>query len=101
MILMSQRSQVIGTYEAPSIKGFSRRHFTVEEGKEAAEVFICSNYDTVMPVGLWDDTEIYNGQLGPGVQTLKALYTNHIDPQSNTGQHLEVPYGYLTGMEHY
>ena len=68
---------------------------------EAAEVFIASNYDMVMPVAYWDQTEINNGELGKGVMTLKALLTDHIDPQSNTGQHLEVPYGYLTGMEHY
>ena len=61
-----------------------------------------TSLETLMPVTFWDDTAIpLDGEVGKGCLALKALMLNHIDPKNSVGQHLEVPYGYLTGMEHY
>lgn len=89
----------MGTDELHNIDKVVQRHFSVEEAKAAREVFLAGSSLPVMPVTQWDNTAIGDGTPGRGVLSLKALLLNHMNPANNKGQHVEVPYGYLTGMD--
>ena len=91
--------QVIGTDDLHNVDKVVRRHFSVDEAKEAREVFLAGSSLPVMPVVSWDDVSIGDGMPGRGVLSLKALLLRHMNPANNKGQHVEVPYGYLSGME--
>ena len=89
----------MGTDDLHGVDSIVRRHFSVEEGKAAREVFLAGSSLPVMPVTMWDGDPIGDGVPGRGVLSLKALLLRHMNPANNKGQHTEVPYGYLTGMD--
>ncbi len=90
---------MIGTDDLHNIDKVVQRHFTAEEAKAAREVFLVGSSLPVRPVTHWDDVAIGDGSPGRGVMSLKALLLNHMNPANNEGQHVAVPYGYLTGMD--
>ncbi|GAB4816094.1 hypothetical protein N2152v2_003140 [Parachlorella kessleri] len=87
---------------AEGLEGIARveqRHISVDEAKRsAAEVFLAGSSLPVMPVVQWDDTIIGDGT--PGITTLciRAMMTGDMVPREGSDQHVEVPYGWLTGM---
>lgn len=91
--------QAIGTDDLLDIDRVVQRPFSVKEAKAAREVFLAGSSLPVMPVTTWDQQIIGDGTPGRGVLSLKAMLLNHMNPANNKGQHVAVPYGYLTGME--
>ncbi len=89
----------MGTDDLHDIDSIIQRPFSVEEAKSAREVFLTGSSLPVMPVIRWDQDAIGDGAPGRGVLSLKAMLLNHMNPANNKGQHVEVPYGYLTGMD--
>lgn len=85
------------------IERIERRHFTVDEAKEAREVFVVGGSLPVMPVVQWDDRFIGDGAVGLSVLQLRAMMQLDMRPAMDNDveddQHVEVPYGYLTGMD--
>lgn len=76
-----------------------RRHFSVDEAKAAREVFLAGSSLPVIGVIKWDTKTIGEGIPGRGVTAFRALIENHMNPANNRGQHTEVPYGFITGMD--
>ena len=97
--LKSAWMQVLGTDDLLNVDSMVQRHFSVDEAKAAREVFLAGSSLPIMPVVVWDDVSIGDGVPGRGVLSLKALMLNHMNPANNQGQHVEVPYGWLTGAE--
>ena len=91
--------QVLGTDDLLNIDSVVQRHFSVDEAKAAREVFLAGSSLPIRPVVVWDDVSIGDGVPGRGVLSLKALLLNHMNPANNQGQHVEVPYGWLSGAE--
>lgn len=81
------------------VEKIDRQHFTVDEAKAAAEVFLTGTSLPVMPVVQWDDTRIGGGTPGMVALQLRALLQLDADPNPPSNRHTEVPYGFLTGME--
>ncbi len=46
----------------------------------------------------WDDVRIVDGEPGLVCLSINALLSNDMDPKKTVGQHVEVPYGFLTSM---
>ena len=92
--------QVMGTDDLLDVDSVVQRHFSVAEAKAAREVFMAGSSLPVLPVCAWDDVSVGNGVPGRGVLSLKALLLNHMNPANSKGQHVEVPYGWLTGAEY-
>ncbi|CAL5223376.1 g5881 [Coccomyxa viridis] len=82
------------------IRTISQRKFTVEEAKQAKEVFMVGSNTMVMPVIQWDDHPFLNmkpdPEVGPLALALRALLLEDLDPKQDRGQHVEVPYDFLT-----
>lgn len=57
------------------------RHFTLEEAKNAAEIFISSTTKDILPITQIDDHTIANGAVGERTQTLYNLYIDYIKQQ--------------------
>lgn len=55
------------------------RGFTVEEAKNAAEVFVSSATSLVTPVAQVDEAVIGNGETGPVSLALRQAYFDHVD----------------------
>ncbi|CAL8470838.1 g10380 [Coccomyxa elongata] len=95
-VLQSGDTDVLGF-----IKKVSQRKFKLEEAKQAKEVFMVGSSTVVMPVIQWDDTEFLQTKPTPEVGiialSLRALLEEDMDPTGNRAQHVEVPYGFLTG----
>jgi len=75
-----------------------RRHLSVQEAKGAAEVFLVGTSLPVMSVVKWDDVVIGDGQPGIASLQLRTLVQGDMMPREDSDQHMEIPYGYLTGM---
>ncbi|DBB01239.1 TPA: hypothetical protein ACH3X1_001111 [Trebouxia sp. C0004] len=99
LTLLDLVPEVMGTDDLHDIDSIIQRPFSVEEAKSAREVFLTGSSLPVMPVLRWDQDMIGDGEPGRGVLSLKAMLLNHMNPANNKGQHVEVPYGYLTGMD--
>ncbi|DBA96325.1 TPA: hypothetical protein ACH3X3_002502 [Trebouxia sp. C0006] len=99
LTLLDLVPEVIGTDDLQDVDSIVQRPFSVEEAKSAREVFLTGSSLPVMPVIQWDQDAIGDGTPGRGVLSLKAMLLNHMNPANNKGQHVEVPYGYLTGMD--
>lgn len=82
------------------IKTISQHKFTVEEAKQAKEVFMVGSSTMVMPVIQWDDHPILQmspePEVGQLALALRALLVNDHDPTRDRGQHVQVPYDFLT-----
>ncbi|CAK0782703.1 hypothetical protein CVIRNUC_005898 [Coccomyxa viridis] len=82
------------------IKRISQRKFKVEEAKQAREAFMVGSSTMVMPVIQWDDHPFLSmkpdPEIGPLALALRALLVDDLDPTRNRGQHVEVPYDFLT-----
>ncbi|KAK9904013.1 hypothetical protein WJX75_002557 [Coccomyxa subellipsoidea] len=89
-----------GTDVLGFIKKVSQRPFKLEEAKQAKEAFMVGSSTVVMPVIQWDNTEFLQTKPTPEVGiialSLRALLEEDMDPTANRGQHVEVPYGFLT-----
>lgn len=46
----------------------------------------------------WDETLIGDGTVGLGALQVRTMLQQDMKPREGSDQHLEVPYGYLTGM---
>lgn len=74
-----------------------QRKITVEEAKSSREVFMISSSLGVMPVVMWDDSEIGDGT--PGLPTLQLRVIAQSDIEIDSGSdHTPIPYGVTTGM---
>lgn len=91
--------QDIGTEDLEGIDSVVRRHFSVEEAQAAREVFLVGSSLPVVAVISWDGLKIGTGLPGRGVMTLRAMIEHHMNPANNQGQHTEIPYGYITGID--
>lgn len=91
--------QNIGTDDLEGIDSVVRRHFSVDEAKAAKEVFLAGSSLPVVAVIAWDSSTIGTGLPGRGAMALRGLIENHMNPANNMGQHTEVPYGYITGID--
>ena len=85
------------TGELEGVGRIERRHVHVEEAKGAAEVFMVGSSVPVMSVVGWDGEQIGDGLPGMVALQLRALVQGDVLGVGR-GQHVEVPYGYLTGM---
>ena len=74
------------------------RPISVEDAKEAKEVFLVGGSRVVMPVIKWDDVPIGDGVPGQTTLGLRQMLLNDRNPEMNTSVHIPVPYGYLTKM---
>lgn len=81
----------------PGVTSVSQRPVTVSEAKQAREVMMVGSSLPVMPVVSWDDVMIGDGTPGESTLALRAMIENDMEAIA-PGQHVEVPYGYLTGM---
>lgn len=81
------------------ITSIEQRHITVEEAKNAEEVFLVSSSLIVMPVVRWDSETIRDGKPGGVTLQLRRLIQLDMAPASDSDVHDEVPYGFMTGME--
>ena len=91
--------QNLGLEDLEGIDTVSYRHFSVDEAKAAREVFLAGSSILVVPVIQWDKKFIGNGMPGRGAMALRGLMENHMNPANNNGQHTEVPYGFMSGMD--
>ena len=46
----------------------------------------------------WDTAQIGDGTVGLGALQVRVMLVDDMKPRAGSDQHLEVPYGYLTGM---
>jgi hypothetical protein len=54
---------------------------------------------TLWPAPLqWDTAQIGDGTVGLGALQVRVMLVEDMKPRAGSNQHLEVPYGYLTGM---
>lgn len=70
----------------------------VDELLQAREVFVSSTTTLVVPVTHVDEKPIGDGTVGKSALALYAALVNDMKPVEGSGRHMEVPYGYLTGM---
>ena len=71
------RRAIIALAEKRNLK-IVERAFTVDEAKQAAEVFVTSATSIVTPVSMVDDVTIGNGDAGPVASALRQSYFDHI-----------------------
>ncbi|KAK9817533.1 hypothetical protein WJX74_009766 [Apatococcus lobatus] len=90
MLQMSR--QRLGTEELASLAGVQQRNFTVKEAQSAKEVFMCSSFDPVVPIIMWDDQTISDGRPGPVTLSLRSMLLKNMDPKHGTSNHIQVPY---------
>jgi len=82
-----------------AIRTVSRRRLPVGEARTAAHAFLLGSATRVAPVTRWDDAEIGGGAPTTAVLRLRELLDRDRDPVEGDGtQHVQVPYGVLTGM---
>ena len=91
--------QNLGIEDLEGIDKVVRRHFSVDEAKAAREVFLAGSSLPVIAVIKWDTKFIGTGLPGRGAMALRGLIENHMNPANNKGQHTEIPYGYISGMD--
>ena len=86
---------------ADGLEGVQRveqRHISVLEAKQRSrEVMLVGSSLPVMPVVQWDDVLIADGTPGLAALQLRVVLQTDMEPRANSGQHVGVPYGYLTG----
>lgn len=81
------------------IRTVSRRRLHVGEARTAPHAFLLGSATRVAPVVRWDDAELGGGVPTTTVLRLRELLDRDRDPVTGDGsQHVEVPYGVLTGM---
>lgn len=80
------------------IRRLEQRHISVAEAKAAAEVFLIGSSLPIMPVVQWDTAQIGDGTVGLGALQVRVMLVDDMKPRAGSDQHVEVPYGYLTGM---
>ncbi len=90
--------QYLETGELENVRSIEQRPITLEEAQAADEVFLCSSTLSVAPVIVWDGVRINEGESGLVTMSLRAMIIRHMNPQFSLGEHLEVPYGFVTGM---
>lgn len=95
--MMELAPQFYESGELPELRSVSQRPITVKEAKQAREVMLLGGSLPLMPVVAWDEDPIADGT--PGITTLglRTMLVNDMETITPE-QHLEVPYGYLTGM---
>lgn len=80
------------------INRVEQRHISLAEAKAATEVFFIGSSLPIMSVVEWDAQLIADGTVGLGALQIRVMLENDMKPRPGSDQHLEVPYGYLTGM---
>ena len=90
--------QYLENGELENVRSVEQRPISLEEAQAADEVFLCSSSLSVVPVIIWDGARINEGLSGLVTMSLRAMIIRHMNPQYSLGEHLEVPYGFLTGM---
>ncbi|KAI7837708.1 hypothetical protein COHA_008500 [Chlorella ohadii] len=80
------------------IRRVEQRHISVEEAKSSREVFLVGSSLPIMPVVQWDTTAIGDGSVGVVALQIRSMMRDDMKAREGSDQHLEVPYGYLTGM---
>ncbi|KAL4447823.1 hypothetical protein ABPG75_005042 [Micractinium tetrahymenae] len=80
------------------IRRFEQRPVSVAEAQAAREVFFVGSSLPVMPVVQWNEKLIGDGTVGIVALQVRVMLQNDSKPRDGSDQHIEVPYGYLTGM---
>jgi 4-amino-4-deoxychorismate lyase len=75
-----------------------QRPIHVDELLQAQEVFVSSTTSLVVPITHVDEHPIADGKVGKSALALYAALVNDMRPVEGSARHMEVPYGYLTGM---
>lgn len=80
------------------IRRFEQRPISVAEAQAAKEVFFVGSSLPVMSVVQWDEKLVGDGTVGIVALQVRVMLQNDAKPRGGSDQHIEVPYGYLTGM---
>eukprot|EP00210_Caulerpa_lentillifera_P000879 g850.t1 len=80
-----------------TVKTIQRRLFTVEEAKNAKEVFVVNSSIPVMGVVEWDGQAIKDMSSGINTAGFSELIVEDSEPREDSYYHTEIPYGYITG----
>ncbi|CAG9462626.1 unnamed protein product [Pedinophyceae sp. YPF-701] len=83
--------------ELGAIKKVSQRPIKVDEIKGAEEVMMLGSTTKATSVVQWDAITIGSGAPGTVTLALRRMIENDMEPPGP--EHVEVPYGYVTGME--
>jgi len=80
-----------------TVKTIQRRLFTVEEAKNAKEVFVVNSNIPVMGIVEWDGALIKDMTSGINTAGFSELIVEDSEPREDSYYHTEIPYGYITG----
>ena len=80
------------------VRRVEQRPLPVAEAQRAAEVFLVSSSLLVMPVVQWDGVVLGDGTPGLGALQVRAVLEADLRPRPGSDVHVEVPFGWLTGM---
>ena len=69
-----------------------------DEVYQAKEAFLIGSSHLVVGLNSWNGQNIADGQPGSQALAFSNILENDKDPKEGSSQHIEVPYGYVTGM---
>ena len=80
------------------VERIEQRPIHSDEVYEAQEVFLISSSRLVVGLTSWNGQKIGDGRPGPSALAFENILENDKKPREGSGLHIEVPYGYMTGM---
>ncbi|KAL4442489.1 hypothetical protein ABPG77_005073 [Micractinium sp. CCAP 211/92] len=80
------------------VRRVEQRPISVAEAQAAKEVFFVGSTLPVMSVVQWNEKLVGDGTVGIVALQVRVMLQNDAKPRDGSDQHIEVPYGYLTGM---